>query len=97
MARFISAIIILSILLLVLLFTLLNAESVSIDYYFGRVEQPLALVLVVTLVAGAIIGLCSSIFVILSSRREVSQLRKSIKQTEQEVMNLRTIPIKDKH
>jgi len=100
MARFISIFFIILILLLVLLFTKLNAEPVSLNYYLGQIEQPLALILVVTFVAGSLIGLLSSVLVILSSRHEVSKLRKQIKQikhTEQEVMNLRSIPIKDKH
>jgi len=96
MARFISIFFILLILLLVLLFTTLNAEPVSLNYYLGQIEQPLALILVVTFVAGALIGLLSSVLVILSSRHEVSKLRKQIKHTEQELMNLRSIPIKDK-
>jgi len=97
MTRFISIVVIILILLLVLTFTLLNAEPVSLNYYLGEVEQPLALILVVTFVAGALIGLLSSTLVILSSRHEVSKLRKHIKQTEQEVINLRSIPLKDKH
>jgi len=97
MTRFISIVFIILILLLVLLFTLLNAEPVSLNYYLGQVEQPLALILVVSFVGGALIGLLSSVVVILSSRREVSKLRKQIKSTEQEVTNLRSIPIKDKH
>ena len=97
MTRFISIVFIVLILLLVLLFTLLNAETVPLNYYFGQLDQPLALILVVTFVAGALIGLLSSILVILSSRHEVSKLRKQIKHTEQEVMNLRSIPIKDNH
>jgi len=97
MTRFISIIFIVVILLLVLLFTLLNAEPVSLNYYLGQVEQPLALILVVTFVAGALIGLLTSVVMILSARHDVSKLRKQIKHTEQEVMNLRSIPIKDKH
>jgi len=97
MTRFISILFIVLILLLVLLFTLLNAEPVSLNYYLGQLEQPLALILVVTFVAGALIGLLSSIVMVLSSRCEASKLRKHIKHTEQEVMNLRSIPIKDKH
>jgi len=97
MTRFISLIFIVFILLLVLLFTTLNAEPVSLNYYLGQVDQPLALILVVAFVAGALIGLLASVFMILSSRHEVSKLRRHIKHTEQEVMNLRSIPLKDKH
>ena len=97
MTRFISIVFIILILLLVLLFTSLNAEPVSLNYYLGQVEQPLALILVVTFVAGSLIGLLFSILVILSSRHEVSKLRRLIKHTEQEVINLRSIPLKDKN
>jgi len=97
MTRFISIFFIVVILLLVALFTSLNADPVSLNYYLDKVEQPLALILVATFVVGALIGLLSSVVVILSARREVSKLRKQIKQTEQEVLNLRSIPIKDNH
>jgi len=76
---------------------LINAEPINVNYYFGTLEQPLALVLVLTLFIGAVLGLFSSLFVILLSRREVAKLRRHLKSTEQEVMNLRALPITDKH
>jgi len=98
MTRLISAFIILLIVLLVVLFVVFNADKVAIDLYFIQ-TPPISLgaLFVIALAIGTVIGMCSSLFVILSSRREVSKLRRSIKQTEQEVMNLRSIPIKDKH
>ena len=97
MTRLISIILIALILLLVLVFTLLNADPVSHNYHFGELRQPLALILVVSFVAGALIGLLASVLVILSSRHEVAKLKRQIKSTEQEVENLRALPIKDKH
>ena len=97
MARIITAIAVLLVLLLVLLFTLLNSEPVTINYYFGEVPAPLALVLILTLIAGALMGLLSSILVILSSRREIAKLRRQVRDTEEELMNLRKLPIKDSH
>lgn len=97
MARLASAFIILLVLLLVLFFTLLNGEPVSVNYYLGEVQAPLALVIILALVSGAILGLISSVIVIMATRHEVSKLRREIKHTEQELMNLRTLPIKDKH
>ena len=49
------------------------------------------------LLQNAILGLISSVLVIMASRYEVSKLRREIKHTEEELMNLRALPIKDKH
>lgn len=97
MARLVSAFIILLVLLLVLFFTILNGEPVTVNYYFGEVQAPLALTIILALVGGAILGLISSVVIIMSTRHEVSKLRRQIKHTEQELTNLRTMPIKDKH
>ncbi|WP_126455424.1 LapA family protein [Sulfuriflexus mobilis] len=97
MARLVSAFIILLVLLLVLFFTILNGEPVTVNYYFGEVRAPLALTIILALVGGAILGLISSVVIIMSTRHEVSKLRRQIKHTEQELTNLRTMPIKDKH
>ena len=96
MARLVSAFIILLVLLLVIFFTILNAEPVTVNYYLGVVNPPLALVVILSLVAGAILGLISSMFVIIATRHETSKLRRDMKHAEQELSNLRNIPIKDK-
>lgn len=97
MARLVSAFIVLLVLLLVLFFTILNGEPVTVNYYLGEVQAPLALVIILALISGAILGLISSLLVIMATRHEVSKLRREIKHTEQELMNLRTLPIRDKH
>lgn len=97
MARLASAFIILLVLLLVLFFTLLNGEPVTVNYYLGEIHPPLAAVIILSIVCGALLGLISSMVLIMASRYEVSRLRREIKHTEQELMNLRTLPIKDKH
>lgn len=97
MARLVSAFIILLVLLLVLFFTLLNGEPVTVNYYLGEIHPPLAAVIILAIVCGAFLGLISSMVIIMASRYEVSRLRREIKHTEQELMNLRNLPIKDKH
>lgn len=97
MARLASAFIILLVLLLVLFFTILNNEPVTVNYYMGEIDAPLALVIILSLASGAVLGLIFSLFAIMSARHEVSKLRREIKHTEQELMNLRNMPIKDKH
>ena len=96
MARLVSAFIILLVLLVVLFFTTLNDTSVTVNYYFADIQAPLALVIILALVAGAILGLISSMFVIIAARHEASKLRRDMKHAEQELINLRSLPIKDK-
>ena len=42
-------------------FAVLNAEPVSIDYYFGQDALPLSLLMVMTLGIGGIMGICVSL------------------------------------
>lgn len=97
MKRILGWIVTLAVLLAVTLFSALNAEAVKLDFYFTTVNLSLALVVVVAVVLGALIGLLSGFGLILGQRREIVRLRDSAHTTEEEVRNLRALPIKDPH
>ena len=78
-------------------FAVLNAENVQLNYYLGSVEMPLSLVLVLTMILGAALGILASLGFIISSRRNASKLKHSVEVAEKEIVNLRNIPIKDEH
>ena len=78
-------------------FATLNAHPVRLNYYAGVTEAPLALITVLAVAAGALVGIFASLVIILSQRRENSRLRRRIALCEQEIRNLRHIPITDKH
>ena len=80
-----------------IVFAVLNAEPVNLNYYFGSKEVALSLILVLAMIAGAILGVIASASMIFSNRREVMKLRKSVELAEKEVTNLRAIPIRDNH
>ena len=80
-----------------IVFAVLNAEPVQLNYYFGSANVALSLVLVLAMIAGALLGVIASASMIISNRREVVKLRKSIQLAEKEVANLRAIPIRDDH
>jgi len=80
-----------------IVFAVLNAESVQLNYYLGSVELPLSLVLVVAMIIGAILGILASLNLIIGSRRNASKLKHSVEVAEKEIINLRNIPIKDEH
>lgn len=78
-------------------FAVLNAENVQLNYYLGAVELPLSLVLVLAMIIGAILGIFASLSFIIGSRRNASKLKRSVEVAEKEIVNLRNIPIKNKH
>lgn len=77
--------------------TRLNLETVSFNYYLGNFESPLAVLVILAFVVGALMGLMLTLGLNLSSRKEKRRLRRTLQLREQEIRNLRDIPIKGKH
>ncbi|MCG6886261.1 MAG: LapA family protein [Proteobacteria bacterium] len=80
-----------------IVFAVLNAAPVELHYYFGSKQVELSLVIVLSMMVGAVLGVIASTSVIVNSRREVHKLRKSMDLAEKEINNLRAIPLRDKH
>jgi putative membrane protein len=77
-------------------FALHNRQGVEINYYFGvRWSGPLSLALLATLALGVVTGYLASLRMVVRMQRQLVQARKEIRQVEQEVINLRALPIKD--
>lgn len=94
------ALLILFILLLAItssVLTRLNLDAVSFNYYFGTLQLSLALLLFFALVSGALLGFTFTIALAISTRAERRRLRRTLQLREQEIRNLRNIPIKDRH
>lgn len=97
MARIFSFLALLLLVLLGLVFAVLNGHSVEFDYFFARREVPLALTLVLTLVAGALLGLLFSAGIVVRLKRDNLRYKRQAHLAEQEIANLRSIPIKNDH
>ena len=97
MKRIITFIVLLLVTLLGLTFALMNADSVKLDYYFGSLEAPLSLVVVLAMIVGAALGVLASVGIVVGQKRELAKLRKSAKIANEEVANLRSLPLKDTH
>ena len=80
-----------------IVFAVLNTETVSLNYYFGRIELPVSLVMSIAMLIGACLGGFASLGAVLRTRRAMAKLKKHSEMTEKEVLNLRAIPIRDKH
>jgi putative membrane protein len=75
-------------------FASLNDVQVALDYYFGSLEAPLPMVLLGTLGVGLLLGFIAGLTLWAGARREVSSLRRSARLAQEEVNNLRAIPLK---
>ncbi len=77
-------------------FALHNKQIVTINYYFGmRWDGPLSLALLATFALGVAAGWLASLRMVVRMQRQLVQARKDVRQIEQEVINLRALPIKD--
>ena len=95
--RIISTLFLLSLILLGVTFAGLNAEPVAVNYYIGTTKLPLSLLLVVTLVLGGLLGLIFNIISYVKLKSANLRLRQRLKLAEEEITNLRTMPLKDDH
>jgi len=96
MARIFSFIIILIVIILGLYFGSINADPVNLNYFWGTRQIPLSLALVLSLFCGALLGVLVSLGMMIRLRHQLTQLRRTIKTAEQELSNLRAIPLKDR-
>jgi putative membrane protein len=77
------------------IFALNNSDTVTFGYYFDTQEMPLSLLLIFTLIIGAIVGMLSATASIFRLKRENASLRRKAKTVTEEVENLRAIPLKE--
>lgn len=97
MLRTLYALLGLIVFLLGLAFASLNAGPVTIDYYFGQGEYPLVLMLVGVLALGTLLGALVGVGRILRMKREIASIRRKERLAEQEIRNLRALPLRDNH
>jgi len=96
MGRLLATIVALFFIAAGLSFASLNSEPVELKYYLGATQAPLALVIVLTLAVGAVLGVLASLGIILNQKRRIGKLQRTVSVHEKEIRNLREIPIKDR-
>ena len=74
-------------------FAVANHQPATIDLYFTTPTLPLSLLLLLAVGAGIILGAIASSFFYVRIKKENSDLRRQSRLVEQEVKNLRTLPI----
>ncbi|OGO92574.1 MAG: hypothetical protein A3F41_06630 [Coxiella sp. RIFCSPHIGHO2_12_FULL_44_14] len=84
-----------AVILLGIAFAGLNSQKIIINYYINITTIPLPLLLFLTLTLGALLGVIVMLPIVLKSKNIHRRLKHRIKEVEQEVNNLRTLPVKD--
>lgn len=95
--RLVQGIILFLIFLVALAFAVINADAVTVNYYIGTLQLPLSMVLVIAFALGAVVGLLVGGVRVLALKRELNRLRRSERIAQQELSNLRSLPIRPDH
>lgn len=82
---------------LALTFTALNAKVVAINYYFGTTQFHLPVLMLIMLVIGLLLGIIVMLPSIWRAKGLARQCKKAAKNSEKELTNLRTMPLKEEH
>jgi lipopolysaccharide assembly protein A len=93
--RFIKLFILIFVMLFGAVFTVLNSETIPVNYYFGTRDMPLSLVLTLVLGVGVLLGLLSGMGRIVGLKREIQMLKRRSEMVSKEVNNLRALPLKE--
>ena len=86
---------ILCIALLGVSFSVLNASKVTINLYIGTYDIYLSLLLALTLGLGILIGFIAMFSSVIRLKTENYRIKHKAKLAEEEISNLRALPIKD--
>ena len=97
MVRFLLFIFFLAVTLLFFIFTLENLDLVPLDLVMFKLDVPLGLTLLLCFILGAVIGVLFSASLIVKNKNKARALAKKVALAEQEVANLRQLPIKSSH
>ncbi len=89
MKRIIFLLFFLVVLAIGLAFAVVNLEPVKVNYYLGSVEMPLALLIVLSLAVGGVLGVLATMGKIMGAKGEALRLRRTLHDAQKQLENLR--------
>ncbi len=72
-----------------------NDQTIQLNYLFGEISLQLVLLITICLALGLVIGLSMSTLSLMKTRTQLKNCRRKLAKNEQELQNLRTMPIKE--
>lgn len=95
MGRLLGFLFLVALVVVGLSFAVLNSQPVSLNYYFGYRDIPLSMIVVLSLAAGAVIGVLVSAGLIIKLKAQTGQLRRRLRNAEKDSDQLRILPAKE--
>ena len=95
MKSLLKTLLLLFVVLVGIFFTLQNPATVVVDFYYFDFSAPLSLVILLSLLTGAVLGWTLVWIRMLPRQRRYRQLEKKCAEAEAEIINLRRLPITD--
>ncbi len=97
MRRLILLIIALAVFGLTLAMVLVNLSQVRVGYLFGTTHLPLAVVMIIALVLGMLVGALCLLPAVIRARTRARRMQGKLDALEKEIHNLRHVPLRDAH
>lgn len=94
MLNIIKLVIVLAILVLAAGLASLNSTPVTLNYYFGELDTSLPLAMLGALGVGLLLGFLAGLTFWARAKAEAARQRRSARLAQEEVNNLRAIPLK---
>ena len=91
MARLLGFLLLVILVVLGLSFAVLNSQSVALNYYFGARDIPLSMIVVVSLVAGAVTGILVSLGTIVRLKQQTGSLRRRLRTAQRDAEQARIL------
>jgi putative membrane protein len=91
MARLLGFLLLVILVVLGLSFAVLNSQPVALNYYFGARDIPLSMVVVVSLVAGAVTGVLVSLGTIVRLKQQAGSLRRRLRTAQRDAEQARIL------
>lgn len=95
--RLITIILYLLLMIIGVSFAVLNASMIDLNLYIIKFSLPLPLLLTLVLGLGLIIGFFLGLYKYWRLKFSFNKIKNQLKLTEQEIKNLREIPLKNQH
>ena len=93
--RILNGVLVFLLLVVGVTFGLKNYQPVEINYYEFQWQVSLAFALFIAMALGVVVGALASVLATWRVRRELARSRRDLKRMEQEIDNLRALPIRD--
>jgi len=93
--KIVTFIIFLGLLAIAIAFSAINQQTVTLNYYTGSLSLPLAFIVTAAVILGILIGVSILYFSRLRLLLENRRLSKKLHRLEQEIENLRTLPLQE--